>query len=79
MEAYSNGYTHKHIHALGRPTGSERLLPHQLSKQQSVPKYLQTKPTFLGLAKTVYMHRIFGEFPAKNAVYTPYIYGSGQS
>jgi hypothetical protein len=22
--------------------------------------------------------RIFGDFPAKNTVYTPYIYGSGQ-
>jgi len=26
---------------------------------------------------TVYDH-IFGDFPAKNAVYIPYIYGSGQ-
>jgi hypothetical protein len=26
---------------------------------------------------TVYDH-IFGDFPAKNTVYTPYIYGSGQ-
>ena len=26
---------------------------------------------------TVY-DRIFGDFPAKNTVYTPYIYGSGQ-
>jgi hypothetical protein len=25
------------------------------------------------------MHRIFGDFPAKSTVYTPYIYGSGQS
>jgi len=30
------------------------------------------------LARTVYIHRIFGDFPAKNTVYTPYIYGSGQ-
>jgi len=37
---------------------------------------------FLGLAKTVYIriyiHRIFGDFHAKNTVCTPYIYGSGQ-
>jgi hypothetical protein len=29
----------------------------------------------------VYIYRkwpIFGDFPAKNTVYTPYIYGSGQ-
>jgi len=26
---------------------------------------------------TIY-DRIFGDFPAKNTVYTPYIYGSGQ-
>ena len=24
-------------------------------------------------------YRIFGDFPAKNTVYTPYIYGSGQT
>jgi len=38
------------------------------------PRY----PSYLGLARTVYIHRIFGDFPAKNTVYTPYIYGSGQ-
>jgi hypothetical protein len=35
---------------------------------------------YIGLARTVYIHRIrpiFGEFPAKNTIYTPYIYGSG--
>jgi len=35
----------------------------------------------VGLARTVYhtvYDRIFGGFPAKNTVYTPYIYGSGQ-
>jgi hypothetical protein len=32
----------------------------------------------LGLAIIVYIHRIFGDFPAKNTVYTPYMYGSGQ-
>jgi len=26
------------------------------------------------LAITVYIHRMFGDFPAKIAVYTPYIY-----
>jgi hypothetical protein len=35
-----------------------------------------------GLAKTVYIYTVydhmFGEFSAKNAVFTPYIYGSGQ-
>jgi len=31
------------------------------------------------LARTVYMHRIFGDFPAKNTKYTPYIYGSRQN
>jgi hypothetical protein len=34
------------------------------------------------LARLVYIYtvydRIFGEFPAQNTVYTPYIYGSGQ-
>jgi hypothetical protein len=30
------------------------------------------------LAKTVYIHRIFGDFPAMYTIYTPYIYGSGQ-
>jgi len=33
---------------------------------------------YVGLARTVYIHRIFGDFPAKNTVHTPYIYGSGQ-
>ena len=32
----------------------------------------------VGLARTVYIHRIFGDSPAKNTVYAPYIYGSGQ-
>ena len=35
----------------------------------------------LGLVRTVYIAvygRIFGDFPAKNAVYKPYIHGSGQ-
>ena len=38
----------------------------------------------VGLARTVCIHRIcvydriFGDFPAKNTVHTPYIYGSGQ-
>jgi len=32
----------------------------------------------LGLTRTVYIHRIFGDFQAKNTVCTPYIYGSGQ-
>ena len=27
--------------------------------------------TWLGLARTVYIHRIFGDFPARNTVYTP--------
>ena len=35
----------------------------------------------LGLARTVYIYtvydRIFGDFPAKVTVHTPYIYGSG--
>ena len=38
--------------------------------------------TFVGLARTVYIYtvydRIFGDFPARNTVYTPYIYGSGK-
>ena len=34
--------------------------------------------SYVGLARTVYIHRIFGDFPAKNTVYTPYIYGYGQ-
>jgi len=36
---------------------------------------------YVGLARTLtytVYDRIFGEFPAKNTVYTPYIYGSGQ-
>jgi len=37
---------------------------------------------YIGLARTIYIYtvydRIFGDFPAKNTVYTPYIYGSGQ-
>jgi len=28
---------------------------------------------------TVYMHRIFGDFPAKNIINTPYIYRVGQN
>jgi len=36
----------------------------------------------LGLARSVHIHtvydRIFSNFPAKNTVNTPYIYGSGQ-
>jgi len=35
--------------------------------------------SYVGLARTVYIHRIFGDFPAKNTVYTPHIYGSGQT
>jgi len=27
----------------------------------------------IGLARTVYIHRIYGDFPAKNTVYKPYI------
>jgi len=34
--------------------------------------------SYIGLARTVYKHCIFGEFPAKITVYTPYIYVSGQ-
>jgi len=40
--------------------------------------------TCLGLAIIVYMwlytvyDRVFGYFPAKNTVYSPYLYGSGQ-
>jgi hypothetical protein len=34
---------------------------------------LQRNHLFPGLARTVYMHRIFGEFPAKKIVYTPYV------
>ena len=37
--------------------------------------------TWVELARTVYFamyDRIFDDFPAKNTVYTPYIYGSGQ-
>jgi hypothetical protein len=34
---------------------------------------------YLGLAGTVYICCIFGDFPARNTVYTLYIYGSGQS
>ena len=36
---------------------------------------------YVGLARTVYIHRIrsiYGGFPAKNTVYTPCIYGSVQ-
>ena len=33
---------------------------------------------YVGLARTVFIHCVFGEIPAKNTVYTPYIYGSGQ-
>jgi hypothetical protein len=37
---------------------------------------------YIGLARIVNIYtvydRIFGDFPAKNTVYTPYIYGSGQ-
>ena len=43
---------------------------------------LETESILVGLAKTVYIHtvydRIFGYIPAKNTVYTPYIYGPGQ-
>ena len=37
---------------------------------------------YIGLARTVYIYtvhdRMYGDFPAKNTVYTPYIYGYGQ-
>jgi hypothetical protein len=37
---------------------------------------------YVGLASTVYIYtvydRIFGDLPAKNALYTPYLYGFGQ-
>ena len=41
-------------------------------------KHVGVLHTCIGLAKAIYIHRIFGDFPAKNTVYTPYIYGSGQ-
>ena len=28
---------------------------------------------YVELARTVYLHRMYGDFPAKNAVYTPYL------
>ena len=37
----------------------------------------QSNTTFLGLARTVY-GCMYGDFPAKNTVYAPYIYGPGQ-
>jgi hypothetical protein len=33
---------------------------------------------YVGLARTVYMHRILDYSPANNTVYMLYIYGSGQ-
>jgi len=49
------------------------------------PNARPTRPnaaTKVGLTRTVYIYtvydRIYGEFPAKNTVYTPCIYGSGQ-
>jgi len=33
---------------------------------------------YLGLARIVHIHRISGDFPTINIVYTPYTYGSGQ-
>jgi len=41
----------------------------------------QCQHTCVRLARTVHntvYDRIFGDFPAINTVYTPYIYGSGQ-
>jgi len=32
----------------------------------------------MGLARTLYVHHIFGAFPAKTIVYTPYIHRVGQ-
>jgi hypothetical protein len=32
----------------------------------------------VGLARTVYMHRILGDSPAEITVHTPYMYGFGQ-
>jgi len=41
-----------------------------------------TMTSYVGLARTVCAHtvydRIFGDVPAKNALYTPYVYGFGQ-
>jgi len=38
--------------------------------------------SYIGLARIIYIYtvydRIFGEFPAKNTIYTTYLYGSGQ-
>jgi len=42
-------------------------------------KSLVVHLVLLGLARTVFIHRIFGGFPAKNTVCTPYVYGSGQN
>jgi len=33
---------------------------------------------YVGLARTVCVSRIIGNFPAKNTVYTPYLYDFGQ-
>jgi hypothetical protein len=45
------------------------------------PTYsLNARPLVIhvGLARTVYIHRVFGGIPAKSTAYTPYRYGSGQ-
>ena len=52
-------------------------LHHCCKQRLCLPGRIITHMTYGGLAKTVY-DRIFGDFPAKNTVYTPYIYGSGQ-
>jgi hypothetical protein len=45
--------------------------------RQTCKRNVQYCAAYVGLARTVYTHRIwriFGVFPAKNTVYTPYIY-----
>ena len=48
----------------------------------SKSKFHHSHASCVGLAKTVYIYtvyvRIFGDFPARNTVYVPYIYSVGQ-
>jgi len=60
---YARTQTHTHTHT--------HTFQHRLRVHAYICNNVHTQN---GLARTVYIHRIFDDFSAKNTVYTPYIY-----
>jgi hypothetical protein len=79
-------YAHMHTLKLLYWFGPLQLLTHNFCTVACIKGWLEpymctvylvlTDPKFtacIGLARTVYMHRVSGDFPAKNIIHTPYI------